>query len=114
MWPTILSAVIVGVAVVALLQYRAQKGTYRPLASRQPDARAPQQDLPLGMEAIDVTSVNRVNRTNAALERTSVDWIKGRQNNATRTGADSIEPMPDDETYAKRFHTAFMKNKSKD
>jgi hypothetical protein len=116
MWLSVLIGVIAGVAGVSFLQYRAQKGTYRPLSSRQPSlgSNETERDVPLGMEEIDMQSVNRVNRRNAALERSNMDWIKGRGKNQIKTAADGIEPLPDDETYAKRFHSAFMKNKSKD
>lgn len=114
MWGSVLIGLIAGVAVVSFLQYRAQKGTYRPLSGRQPRNDNATGKTPLGMEEIDITEVNRVNRRNNALERTNAEWMRGRGDRYTRTAADTIEPMADDETYASRFHSAFMKNKSKD
>ena len=107
-WSLVLGAIVVLVVVIAAGQYHAAKGTYRPLSSRQPQRHNPQTPE-LGMEAMDMAEVRRVQRRNQSLERTNDAWTRRRrQTSATDTGVDA---MPDDETYARRFHTAFMKNK---
>lgn len=67
--------------------------------------------VPLGMEATDLALLDKVNRRNDALER--VNRIK--TNRTALNGhyaADTsthIQAMPEDETYAARFHRAFLK-----
>lgn len=107
-WLWILGAVVAGVAGISALQYRASRGQYRPLAQRQPQARA-RQAPELGMEAVDMEAVRHTQRRNESFERSQTIWSrKGGISQAIDT---TIAPMADDETYAKRFHTAFMKNK---
>lgn len=99
---------VVAIVVISALQYRAAKGRYRPLSSRQPQrpvAHKPE----LGMEAIDMAGVRRTQRSNESLERVNNIWAK--HHGATKGLDTSVDAMPDDETYARRFHAAFMKNK---
>ena len=109
-WLALLALLIAGGGVFAFLQYRAQSGTYRTLASRQPP-RAPR-DIPLGMEAMDLDSIGRTNRRNDSLERGTTNWL-GRAGFFGRTDFDP-PPLADDETYAARYHDAFHKEKTKD
>ena len=111
MWGWIAAAGVGLIAAVSFLQYRAQRHTYRPLASRQPP-RPQDRETPLGMEATDIDAVTRVARRNEALERAHTNW--NRSSGMGRGAETSIDPMPDDETYAKRFHTAYMRNRKKD
>jgi hypothetical protein len=101
------------IAVVALLiwsQHRAARQIHRTLASRQPERR--RQDVPLGMEGLDLDEVSRTNRRNESLERGQTNWLtKGGFFGRPDT---DIRPLADDETYAARYHAAFHKNKTKD
>lgn len=107
-WQWILGAALLGVVVISVLQYRAARGHYRPLSTRQPERRAPGKPE-LGMEAIDMAEINRTQRRNESLERAHTNWT--RRGSGTNAAETDIQPLADDETYAKRFHTAFMKNK---
>ena len=104
----IFGAGVVAFCAIALLQYSARRGTYRPLSSRQPAQRR-QQAPELGMEAIDMAEIRRTQRSNESLERTNNIWS---QRHGAAGGLDiKIDGLTDDETYAQRFHAAFMKNK---
>ena len=104
----ILGAAVVAICAIGVLQYNARRGTYRPLSSRQP-AQRQQQAPELGMEAIDMAEIRRTQRSNESLERTNNIWS---QRNGAAGGLDiKIDGLTDDETYARRFHAAFMKNK---
>ena len=104
-------ALIVG---IAYLQHRATRGIYTPLASRQPP-RAEKAEKPLGMEATDLDMVLRTARRNEGLERSNSGITRSGWTGLGAVSAEAtIEPMPDDETYARRFHAAYMKNKTKD
>lgn len=106
---------IIGLAVfafcmVVILQHRRASRTYRPLSQRQPQMeRDPKPEL--GMEAIDMTEINRTTARNESLERTSNAFSRGRDKTSAANMA--IQPMADNETYARRFYAAFMKNKDK-
>lgn len=106
MWGWIIGGILGAIALIAYIQYRAGNGTYKPLSSRQPE-RAPQRDVPLGMEATDMKVVNDANRRNESLERGQTNWM----NRGSMSAATDVPPMADDETYAKRFHAAFIKDK---
>ena len=110
MWVYPLLAVLLGVAVTAYLQYRAQQGTYRPLASRQPERR--KRDVPLGMEGLDLEEVSRANRRNESLERGQTNWLS-KSGFFGRADTD-VAPLADDETYAARYYDAFQKDRPKD
>ncbi|MGC1504806.1 MAG: hypothetical protein WA782_11795 [Sulfitobacter sp.] len=108
MWVWLLVVVLVGVGITGLLQYRAQRTTYRPLATRQPPRRAP--DVPLGMEATDLEAVSRANRRNESLERGQTNWLTSK---GVFGRADTdVPPLADDETYAARYHDAFQTSQS--
>jgi len=109
LWGWICCGVMGAVVLISYVQHRAASRTYRPLTSRQP-ARRVTADVPLGMEATDIAAVNRVTRHNEALERSHTNWTRGSRTQAAAADTD-IQPLADDETYARRFHTAFMKNK---
>ncbi len=110
MWVWPLLVIAIGVGVTGYLQYRAHRTPYKPHSSRQPERRARQ--VPLGMEAIDLEHVSRATRRNESLERGQTNWLRG----AGFFGrADSdVQPLADDETYAARYHAAFMTDKPKD
>lgn len=66
---------------------------------------------PLGMEATDLGLINRVARQNDALERTHA--IGSRKSGSFIARASThIDPMPEDETYAAHFHSAYIKKDS--
>ena len=104
---------LMGVGVLAVLvwgQYRVARATHRPLASRQPERRT--QDVPLGMEGLDLDEISRTNRRNESLERGQLNWFSNK-GFFGRPDTD-VQPLADDETYAARYHDAFHKNKTKD
>lgn len=105
-WLWIIGGVVGLIALIGCFQYRARSGTYTSLSSRQP-ARRPHRSVPLGMEATDMNVVNDANRRNESLERGQTNWM----NRGAMEAATDVPPMADDETYAKRFHTAFIKDK---
>lgn len=82
---------------------------YQPqrLVDYRPEPRS-QSTSPLGMEATDMKLVDAVNRRNDALERVH------HAPNATQTrrSATDIDPFPEDETYAARYHRAYNKKGS--
>ena len=110
MWDWIIGSALFAIVAIAITQYRAQSGTYRSLSSRKPDQK-PQTKTPLGMEAIDMASVDKTTRRNEALERSNVGWTR---NANIRAAATDIQPWADDAEYAKRYHTAFMTKQGKD
>lgn len=95
------------------LIYPFRSGPRRPLAARQPHADRNAPDVPLGMEATDIASVAKVNRHNDALERATGNAVL-RQTGAKdpRNSASHVAPMPEDETYAARYHRAFQQKGS--
>ena len=112
MWGWIIAGTVAVIALISFYQYQSQRGTYRALSSRQPERRV-SKDIPLGMEAIDLDAVKATTRRNESLERSQTSW--SRKGGLLSGAADTdIQPLSDDETYAKRFHTVFMNNKPKD
>tara|TARA_R110002110_G_scaffold130063_7_gene310380 strand:+ start:1899 stop:2240 length:342 start_codon:yes stop_codon:yes gene_type:complete len=109
----LISALIAGGTLVAYLQHRSRRGVYRPLAERQPQAPA-QQDVPLGLEAVDLDYVARTTRRNESLERATTNWMRKGSGLLGAAAETAISPLADDETYAARYHAAFQKNSSKD
>jgi hypothetical protein len=109
-WILVLGAIVACVIAISALQYRAARGQYRPLASRQP-TRPAEQTPELGMEAIDMTQIRRTQRSNDSLERVNNIWTK--RGSLTSDVSTCVDAMPDDETYARRYHAAFHK-KNKD
>lgn len=111
MWGWIIGGVLGCVVLISYLQHRAQRGTFRPLSSRQPE-RHTTRDKPLGMEAIDMDHVNRVSRRNESLERSHTNWTRaGKRGSFTASADTDIQPLADDETYAKRFREIYMNKK---
>ncbi|MEM6760121.1 MAG: hypothetical protein AAF601_11650 [Pseudomonadota bacterium] len=84
----------------------------RPLAMRRP-AQAARREIPLGMEATDLSLIDKVARRNDALERTSAPRTIHQAGSFSTAASTDVAPMPEDETYAARYHRAFMKKKSK-
>ena len=93
----------------ARLTYPFRGGPRRPLAARQPGQAQDMGAVPLGMEATDLNAVSAVNRRNDALER-----VFGGVRSCARAQdrADHVERIPDDETYAARFHRVFQQKGS--
>ena len=50
--------------------------------------------------------VNAANRRNESLDRGQTNWT----NRGHMAAATDVAPMPDDQTYAARFHAAFLKD----
>lgn len=87
---------------------------HRPLAQRQPE-RASDAKRPLGLEAIDMSVIDAVNRRNASLERVSTFFGRGRRHDSFAENADTrITPFSDDENYAARYHRAYNQKKGQD
>lgn len=94
------------------LTYPFRRGPRRPLAHRQPE-RAAKDEIPLGLEAVDMSVVQAANRKNASLERVSTFFApKGRMGSFLEHAETSVDALPDDETYAARFHRAYNKKGS--
>ena len=82
----------------------------RPLADRAPSRDEMGQagrSVPLGMEATDIDLVERVARQNDRLER--VNGVRMFTKSLLRERSTFVAPLPDDETYAARFHRVFNK-----
>ncbi len=94
------------------LTYPFKSGPRRPLASRQPQQRHTE-ETPLGLEAVDMSVVQAANRRNASLERVNTFFApKGRVGSFLEHAETSVDALPDDETYAARFHRAYNKKGS--
>lgn len=114
-WLWIMAAAAIALALVLWGQYRAQRGVYRPLSSRQPQRDPDDAKTPLGMEGLDLALIERTARQNEALERSTGGWNARRTRGSFLGAAPSQGPAkPEDETYAAWFHAAFLKDKSKD
>ena len=100
-----------GLVATLVVQYRQAARTYRPLASRRPE-RVAQGARPLGTEALDLDAIGRVQRRNESLERAHTNWTRsaGRIMGAEASDLE-VTPWPEDETYAGRYHAAFLRNK---
>jgi len=89
------------------LTYPFKRGPHRPLAQRQPE-RAKTDEIPLGLEAVDMSVVQAANRRNASLERVNTFFApKGRMGSFVEHAETSVDALPDDETYAARYHRAY-------
>ncbi|WP_299149765.1 hypothetical protein [uncultured Tateyamaria sp.] len=79
------------------------------LAARRPGRAEMDQirDVPLGMEAMDMDLIDRVTRQNDALER--VNMVRSRDGEMVGRSSTYVAPMPEDETYAARYHRAYNK-----
>ena len=98
-------------ALLSFLATPFRRGARRPLAARQPGRAEMGQvrDVPLGMEATNLDLIDQVNRRNDALER--VNTIAGQRSTKGSFAAAAstrIVPMPEDETYAARYHRAYI------
>ncbi|MGR3501416.1 hypothetical protein [Pseudaestuariivita sp.] len=93
-------------SLLNLLMAPFRRAPRRPLSQRRPEMPV-DAEVPLGMEGLDLASVEQVNRRNDALERTH--WTFSQ--NSSRSAATHIKPMPEDETYAATYHRAFQKQK---
>ena len=93
--------------LLRLLTLPFRRGPRVPLAQRRPDTGGSDDAVPLGMEALDMTEVNRVNRRNDALERVTGAFSNRYGRSFTQNAAIRIEPMADDETYAAEYHRRF-------
>ncbi len=113
MWGWLAAAAGGLVALVLWAQYRAQRGQYRSLASRQPP-RPKATERPLGLEAVDLEAVARASRRNESYERGTTNWLRSRMGFFGAAVDTRVEPWADDETYAARYHAAFLKDKAKD
>lgn len=83
----------------------------RPLSARQP-AMEREAKPALGMEAIDMEIVNAAQRRNAALERVNTFSAQKRGfGGFLQTAETGVAPLPDDETYAARYHRAYNEKK---
>ena len=79
----------------------------RPLAQRRPE-RA-DSSVPLGMEALDLKLVEQVNSRNNSLERANTVPIgENKRGGFLSVTEPKTAPMPEDETYSKRFFEAFQ------
>ncbi|MEL6807700.1 MAG: hypothetical protein AAFO97_07955 [Pseudomonadota bacterium] len=88
-----------------------RRGARRPLSARQPGRAEMGQvrDVPLGMEATNLDLIDQVNRRNDALERVNTIAGQRRARGSFAAAASThIDPMPDDETYAARYHRAYI------
>jgi len=94
----------------SLLSAPFRRGPRRPMATRQPgrDEMGQVRDVPLGMEATNLDLVDQVNRRNDALERTNtVAGQKRRTGSFAAAASTRVDAMPEDETYAARYHRAY-------
>ncbi len=114
MWVWVFGAVLLGVIVACVSQYRAANRSYVPLSQRQPARRGSNSETPLGHEALDMTGVYRTQRIHQGLERSTLPMPRLFKRKDTPE-IDIINPeglaLPDDETYSARFHAAFQKDK---
>ncbi|KNG92998.1 hypothetical protein [Pseudaestuariivita atlantica] len=93
-------------SLLDLLTRPFRRSSRRPLSYRQPQM-GRDAEVPLGMEALDMTEVDRVNRRNDALERVTLAGKNRFGRSFTQNAASRIDPMPDDETYAAEYHRRF-------
>ncbi|MEL6452954.1 MAG: hypothetical protein AAFQ19_17000 [Pseudomonadota bacterium] len=98
----------------ASLSYPFRRRPRRPLADRRPGRADLGQEraTPLGMEATDLSLIDRVSRQNDALERTALVGRPGQGGSFAAAASTKIDPMPEDETYAARYHRAYIKKDS--
>ena len=78
---------------------------------------APVEDeVPLGLEAVDMSVVEEAARRNQALDRTN-GFRAGPQNRFTsfaqNADARAVVSLGEDESYARRFYSAFLTRKDK-
>jgi hypothetical protein len=96
------------------ITYPFRRDRRRPLSHRQPQ-RADDGQVPLGMEEIDLSMVESVNRRNASLERVSTFFGNNRRLGSFLEHAETrVTPLADDETYAARYYRAYKQTKGRD
>ena len=100
--------------LVEWLTFPFRRHPRQPLSARRPGREEMGQNrkVPLGMEATDMKLVDRVSRHNDALERGFGNRIRNGQPILGRAST-HVEAMPEDETYAARFHRVFAKKGKK-
>ncbi|MEP3688781.1 MAG: hypothetical protein ABJN05_16990 [Sulfitobacter dubius] len=113
MWGWTAAVVLGGIAAIAFVQHRMQRGRHVPLSQRQPP-RPETGKVLLGMEATDLDVVARAARRNESLERGHTNWTKKRGGFFLGGAELDVKPWADDETYARRYHAAFKKSDVKD
>ena len=62
--------------------------------------------MPLGMEGLDLSVIDRAARRNDTAER--LPTLLGHKGFFARSGT-HVDAMPEDETYAARYHRVFKK-----
>ena len=84
-----------------------RRGPRRPLAERRPsrDEMGQTRTVPLGMEGLDLSVVDRAARQNDTAERLPSLATGG----FVARSSTHVDAMPEDETYAARYHRAFHK-----
>jgi len=95
------------------LTYPFRPGQRRPLSYRQPQPCNDENgETPLGLEAIDMSMIDSVNRRNAALERVNAPVVRAKGTSGFFKIAETpVAPLKDDETYAARYHRAYNQKK---
>ena len=94
-----------------IISYPFRRTPRRPLHARMPsrdEMGQTQSGTPLGMEATDLSLIERVARRNDALERTSTIAMN-KERSHLQGSSSHVTAMPDDETYVARFYRAFQK-----
>jgi len=86
------------------LSYPFRRQPRRPLAARRPECEI-SGSVPLGLEETDLSLINDVTRRNDALER---PISSGARRGGPVQSSLAVRPMPEDETYAARYHRAFL------
>ena len=96
------------------ITYPFKREKRRPLADRQP-ARVKDTGVQLGLEAIDMSVIDSVNRRNSSLERVSTFFGSKRRSGSFSESADThVKPFTDDENYAAQYHRAYNQKKGQD
>ncbi len=93
-----------------IISYPFRRQPRRPLAARRPGSvhANAQRAVPLGMEATDMDMIHQVNRRNDALERVNEVYTRDRGAFGVVGASTRVAPMPEDETYAARYHRAYQ------
>ncbi|MEM6889452.1 MAG: hypothetical protein AAF636_15090 [Pseudomonadota bacterium] len=98
-----------------IISFPFRRGPRRPLSAYQPQVPEPRETVALGLEAIDMQLVKNVQKRNFALERVSAFRVPSRRRISFLENVDAeVSPLADDETYAARYHSAFIEKKGTD
>jgi hypothetical protein len=107
-WFLLVVCIVVGLVVLATMVAKQMSvGRHRPLSHKfHGEVATPKEKPPLGMEATDIASFDRVRRGNerAALVTGS---DKGSQHERMLKFSQPPSPIPEDKTYAVRYNDAF-------